>query len=1160
MSNLFFAPKGKMNFLKKTFAGLMMLSLNLSVGGVGTIFLTTNVAYAARTTASATLNGTSAVSVQGGATISVSLTGALSDGDDWEGSGWKIDTTSPSSFSCVDTADATTTGSHTRIFSVVAPGTPGTYSAYFKIANADNCSGQNAYGSLLVLANAVTVLPPPKPDLTVTKTSVGTAVAGGSFKWKLHVENIGNATATFGDGKEILKDDMPSANVGTYGVATVENKTGITGSGTIVCTQTANAKDNLVCKVSNDDDDTVVIAAGGFFDVFVDVYPTVSGTLINPTNNGKCYVDKGYSSNSSNEVNESNENNNTCSNTVTVVNPPENTLDLCKDGRDNDNDTKIDLADENCAEFKPKLTVIKHVEGGGPSTAENFILHVNGGDPFGGSETGTLFVYTTTTSYSVTEDTAGDYVTSLGNSCTGTVAVGEHNTCTVTNYYDVCANIAGYQTSVPSGKHRDGNNCVDDVVETDLCSNIDGNQTEVPFGYLATDGQCVVACSTNLNLIQNGGFEAPIVDGWSIVPFTNATLKWLGAFVNPEYTANLGLEIQRLSPTYANNSGSQHAELDGYHPSVIYQDIPTIPGKEYALSFFHAMRGDSSQGEADNTMDVLVDDGVIMSVSSNSTTYANHTTSFVATGNTTKVAFKDTGTGSADNGYGNFLDDVVLSCVGNPQPTTGTLIIKKESLDGDGAFNFTVTGTEFSTTTSVTTEEGSGTAASISLTPDTDYTVDELSTEGWNFTSVSCEYDEESVGTSGATPTSHVINVEAGDTVTCTYTNTKIEVEIDPSCQVGGYKYDTQGNPVAGLVMGAMTKPFMITVQNNECDGGEDCDNEGTHQVVESRGKIVVTKTDETGHYCINGLRAESARVFEWPANGTEIDHMTDGEEPIQPRINSFFDIFTEVSISMSGHQPAQMDSFFDVFTDIDGVVSSEQISFFDIFTELNIAPAQQPTDSFFDVFTEVSLDGGRTVHFYNRSIPVTPAPPTGGGGSSTFDYPGCTNSAASNFNSLANKDDGSCKLPGGNGGGNNPPPAPSPAPQGEVLGAATGTPELALPPACAANPYLRDYLKMGKKNDPEQVKLLQTLLNEHMDAHLPITGHFGSLTKKWVKAFQKKNHAEIIKPWIDAGYKGKDIESGTGYVYKTTKRAINMIKCVGVIEALPDLTPDLGN
>jgi hypothetical protein len=222
-----------------------------------------------------------------------------------------------------------------------------------------------------------------------------------------------------------------------------------------------------------------------------------------------------------------------------------------------------------------------------------------------------------------------------------------------------------------------------------------------------------------------------------------------------------------------------------------------------------------------------------------------------------------------------------------------------------------------------------------------------------------------------------------------------------------------------------------------------------------------------------------------------------------------------------------------------------------------------QPAASFFDVFTEVSLDGGRTVNFFNRPIPIVFAPPTGGGGSSSFDYWGCTDATATNFNPLANKDDGSCKKKednnGGNGGGNNPPPpAPTPLPQGEVLGEATTTPELPLPPQCAANPYLRDYLKMGKKNDPEQVKLLQTLLNEHMGTQLPVTGFFGSLTKKLVKEFQKKNREEIIKPWVDAGYKGKDIESGTGYVYKTTKRAINMIKCTEAAIPMPDLTPDL--
>ena len=57
------------------------------------------------------------------------------------------------------------------------------------------------------------------------------------------------------------------------------------------------------------------------------------------------------------------------------------------------------------------------------------------------------------------------------------------------------------------------------------------------------------------------------------------------------------------------------------------------------------------------------------------------------------------------------------------------------------------------------------------------------------------------------------------------------------------------------------------------------------------------------------------------------------------------------------------------------------------------------------------------------RTVTVVPAPPTGcttncGGGSTIFDYFGCMNPNASNYNRLANKDDGSCQFPGGGGGG----------------------------------------------------------------------------------------------------------------------------------------------
>jgi|GEM_PF-1175709 len=59
---------------------------------------------------------------------------------------------------------------------------------------------------------------------------------------------------------------------------------------------------------------------------------------------------------------------------------------------------------------------------------------------------------------------------------------------------DVCPNITGVQTSVPSGYIKDGaGNCVPQT-ETDVCPNITGVQTSVPSGYIKDgSGNCVLA-------------------------------------------------------------------------------------------------------------------------------------------------------------------------------------------------------------------------------------------------------------------------------------------------------------------------------------------------------------------------------------------------------------------------------------------------------------------------------------------------------------------------------------------------------------------------------------------------------------------------------------------------------------------------------------------
>ncbi len=106
----------------------------------------------------------------------------------------------------------------------------------------------------------------------------------------------------------------------------------------------------------------------------------------------------------------------------------------------------------------------------------------------------------------------------------------------------------------------------------------------------------------------------------------------------------------------------------------------------------------------------------------------------------------------------------------------------------------------------------------------------------------------------------------------------------------------------------------------------------------------------------------------------------------------------------------------------------------------------------------------------------------------------------------------------------------------GEVLGDSTES--------CTA--YLAGHLFFGKKNNTEEVKKLQTFLNEHMGLNLVVDGFYGVSTRDAVKAFQEKYPAEVLAPW--------GITVGTGNVYKTTLRWINMTKCPSLALPMPEL------
>ena len=148
-----------------------------------------------------------------------------------------------------------------------------------------------------------------QPDLTVVKTNnvSGAATNGVPFTWTIHVTNTGAAVASFSNTQTILTDNLPSGP--TYGAPSVSGQVGITGTincGTIV-------SNDLNCTASGP---VAIAGTTGAFDVSFSVTPNSTTTLVNPRSGLLCKVDP------STLVTESNESNNTCSDSATVAVAP----------------------------------------------------------------------------------------------------------------------------------------------------------------------------------------------------------------------------------------------------------------------------------------------------------------------------------------------------------------------------------------------------------------------------------------------------------------------------------------------------------------------------------------------------------------------------------------------------------------------------------------------------------------------------------------------------------------------------------------------------------------------------------------------------------------------------------------------------------------------
>jgi uncharacterized repeat protein (TIGR01451 family) len=104
----------------------------------------------------------------------------------------------------------------------------------------------------------------------------------------------------------------------------------------------------------------------------------------------------------------------------------------------------------------PKLIVVKHVvnDEGGTKVAADFTMNVTGSSPspasFAGVESPGTQVGLNAGAYNVTESGPTGYTASFSADCTGSIAVGQTKTCTVTNDDDVLPEVEVVKTASPT--------------------------------------------------------------------------------------------------------------------------------------------------------------------------------------------------------------------------------------------------------------------------------------------------------------------------------------------------------------------------------------------------------------------------------------------------------------------------------------------------------------------------------------------------------------------------------------------------------------------------------------------------------------------------------------------------------------------------------------
>lgn len=89
---------------------------------------------------------------------------------------------------------------------------------------------------------------------------------------------------------------------------------------------------------------------------------------------------------------------------------------------------------------------------------------------------------------------------------------------------------------------------------------------------------------------------------------------------------------------------------------------------------------------------------------------------------------------------------------------------------------------------------------------------------------------------------------------------------------------------------------------------------------------------------------------------------------------------------------------------------------------------------------------------------------------------------------------------------------------------------------ASVCSPHIKTYIRYGVENNADDVRKLETFLNEKQGESLVVDGIYGLEDVEAVKRFQQKYASEVLGVW--------GLNEPTGYVYRTTLMKINSFYC----------------